>query len=152
MLEYGFSLTLICDALRDLVPFAQFKICRSVTLIKLQVEACNFIKSNTPSWVFFTFLKLHKMVPNRATHHTLPHNDRILSCIFYAVRVLMIKVYFFQISNYVQVQCNENDPPVNLHIVLIYLYDICSYRRRNFHINFTTHQALSHLCLSKKKN
>ena len=32
------------DALRDLVPFVAF----------------NFAKSNTPSWVFFAFLKLNK--------------------------------------------------------------------------------------------
>ena len=42
-------------ALRDLVPFVQFKKrekhpCRSV----------NFSKTNTPPWVFFTFLKLYK--------------------------------------------------------------------------------------------
>ena len=27
-------------------------------LVKLQAEACNFTKSNTPPWVFFTFFKL----------------------------------------------------------------------------------------------
>ena len=32
---------------------------RNVTL-KLQPEACNFTKSNTPPWVFFTFFKLYK--------------------------------------------------------------------------------------------
>ena len=29
-------------------------------LVKLQAEACNFTKSNTPSRVFFTFFKLYK--------------------------------------------------------------------------------------------
>ena len=29
-------------------------------LVKLQAEACNFTKINTPLWVFFTFLKLYK--------------------------------------------------------------------------------------------
>ena len=29
-------------------------------LVKLQAEACNFTKTNTPPWVFFTFLKLYK--------------------------------------------------------------------------------------------
>ena len=29
-------------------------------LVKLQASACNFTKSNTPPWVFFTFLKLYK--------------------------------------------------------------------------------------------
>ena len=30
---------------------------RSVTFPELQAEARNFTKSNTPSWVFFTFFK-----------------------------------------------------------------------------------------------
>ena len=29
-------------------------------LVKLQASACNFTKSNTPPWVFFTFFKLYK--------------------------------------------------------------------------------------------
>ena len=29
-------------------------------LVKLQAEACNFTKSKTPPWVFFTFFKLYK--------------------------------------------------------------------------------------------
>ena len=29
-------------------------------LVKLQASACSFTKSNTPLWVFFTFLKLSK--------------------------------------------------------------------------------------------
>ena len=29
-------------------------------LVKLQAEACNFIKINTPPWVFFTSFKLYK--------------------------------------------------------------------------------------------
>ena len=33
---------------------------RVLLLIKLQFEACNFTKSDTPPWVFFTFLKLCK--------------------------------------------------------------------------------------------
>ena len=48
---------IICDALRNSVPFLQFKKrenhpWKSVTF--------NFIKSNTPPWVFFTFFKLSK--------------------------------------------------------------------------------------------
>ena len=38
----------LCDVLRDLVPFVQFK------------KRCNFTKSNAPPWVFFTFFKLCK--------------------------------------------------------------------------------------------
>ena len=49
----------ILDAFRDLTPFVQFKKReklprRSVTFSK--VAACNFTKSNTPPWEFFTFL------------------------------------------------------------------------------------------------
>ena len=29
-------------------------------LLKLQAEACNFTKGNTPPWVLFTFFKLYK--------------------------------------------------------------------------------------------
>ena len=54
-----------CDALRDFVPFGQFKKReqhprRSVTFSELQALACNFTKSKTPPWVFFTFFKLCK--------------------------------------------------------------------------------------------
>ena len=56
---------IIWDALRDLVPFVQFKKhekhpWRCVTFIKNQAEACNFIKSNSLPWVFFTFFRLYK--------------------------------------------------------------------------------------------
>ena len=47
------------DALRDLVPFVNLKRekhpWRSVTF-----RACNFTRSNIPSWVFFMFFKLHE--------------------------------------------------------------------------------------------
>ena len=33
---------------------------RVLLFVKLQAEACNFTESNTPPWVFFTFLKLYK--------------------------------------------------------------------------------------------
>ena len=55
-----------CDALRDFVPFAQFKKrkkypWRSVTFGEdKSLLACNFIKSNTRLWVFFMFFKLYK--------------------------------------------------------------------------------------------
>ena len=50
------TIDLDSDVLRDLVPFVQFKKrekhpWRSVTFST---------KSNTPSWVFFTFFKLYK--------------------------------------------------------------------------------------------
>ena len=53
----------ICDALRDLVLFVQFKKrekhpWRSVTFSK--VEACNFTQGHNPSMVFFMYFKLYK--------------------------------------------------------------------------------------------
>ena len=55
----------IGDALRDLVTFVQFKKPENthggvLLLVVLQAEACDFIKSNTPPWVFFTFSKMNK--------------------------------------------------------------------------------------------
>ena len=61
-----------CDALPDLVPFAQFKKCENTNcgvFLLVKSEACNFTKSNTPPWVFFAFFKIIQMVPNRANHH-----------------------------------------------------------------------------------
>ena len=57
----------MCDALRDLVSFVQFKKRKNIyggvlVLVKLQAKSlkvCSFTKTNTPPWVFFTFLKLH---------------------------------------------------------------------------------------------
>ena len=39
-------------------------------LIKLQAEACNFTKSNTPPWVFFTFFKFYEwyQIAQRTTY------------------------------------------------------------------------------------
>ena len=48
-----------CDVLRDLVPFVQFK----------KREACNFTKSNTSLWMFFTFFKLCKRCPIAQKSH-----------------------------------------------------------------------------------
>ena len=58
----------ICDALRDFVPFVQFK-----KRGKHPWRSVNFsTKSNTPLWVFFTFFKLHKwyQVAQRITYFT----------------------------------------------------------------------------------
>ena len=56
--------SIICDALRYLLPFVQFKNMKNMEecyfWLKLQASACNFTKSNTPAWVVFTFFKLHK--------------------------------------------------------------------------------------------
>ena len=40
-----------------------------LTLVKLQTEACNFTKINTPLWGVFHVFKIVQIVPNRATHH-----------------------------------------------------------------------------------
>ena len=55
----------ICDVLRDLVPFEQFKNVKNthgevLLSVKLQAKTCNFTKSNTPPWVFFMFFRLYK--------------------------------------------------------------------------------------------
>ena len=57
----------LCDALRDLVPFVQFK--------KLKIRpwrSVTFSKSNTPLWVLFTFYKLYKwyQIAQRITYIT----------------------------------------------------------------------------------
>ena len=49
----------LCDALRNLVPFVQFKK-REKHPWRSVILACNFTKSNTPPWVFFTFFILCK--------------------------------------------------------------------------------------------
>ena len=51
-------ITIICDALRELVPYLKFKKRentheRVLLLVKLQT-------SNTPPWVFFILIKLYK--------------------------------------------------------------------------------------------
>ena len=55
----------ICDALRDLVPFVQFKKrekypWRSITFSKVVGFTFNFTKSYASPLVFFTFFKLYK--------------------------------------------------------------------------------------------
>ena len=61
-----FLLRGICDVLRDLEPFVQFKkrekhSWRRVTFSTVAAfKACDFTKSNNPPWVFFTFFKLYK--------------------------------------------------------------------------------------------
>ena len=61
-----------CDALRNLVPFVQFKKCethpwRSATFNKVADWSCN---SNTPPWVFSTSSKLYKwyQIAQRTTY------------------------------------------------------------------------------------
>ena len=55
-----------CDALRDLVPFVPFKKHKKTPMeewyfyLSCRLKACIFTKSNTPPWVFFTFLELFK--------------------------------------------------------------------------------------------
>ena len=43
-----------CDALQDLIPFVQFK--KREKHPWRNVTFCNFNKSNTPPWLFFTLL------------------------------------------------------------------------------------------------
>ena len=57
----------ICGALRDLVPCA-----------KSLAKACNFTKSNTPPWVFFTFFKLYEWYQIAQSTTYLVHYDALL--------------------------------------------------------------------------
>ena len=74
----GISLFLIiCAALRDLVLFIQFKkrekrSWRSVNFSKVAGKACNFIKINTPPWMFYTFFQLYKwyQIAQRTTYNS----------------------------------------------------------------------------------
>ena len=89
---------IICDALCDLVPFVQFKKrekhpWRSVNFSKvagLKLKACNFTKSDTPPWVFFTFLNCahgtksrnapHIISAIESTHHKMPKGNDFNKC------------------------------------------------------------------------
>ena len=53
---FNFSVIFICDALRSLVPFVQFKNVKNTHGGVLLL----FTKGSTPPWVFYTFFKLYK--------------------------------------------------------------------------------------------
>ena len=48
-----------CGALRDLIPFVQFKKHEKHS-VSFHAQACHFTKINTSPWVFFTCFKLYK--------------------------------------------------------------------------------------------
>ena len=50
----------ICGALRDLVPFAQFKKREKHPRRSVNFSKIAGFKINTHSWVFFTFFNLYK--------------------------------------------------------------------------------------------
>ena len=52
-----FAFIYIWEALRDLVPFVQFRV---LLLAKFQTKICNFTKSSSHQWLFFMFFKLYK--------------------------------------------------------------------------------------------
>ena len=56
----------LCDALRNLVPFVQFKK-REKHPWRSVILACNFTK--TPSMGVFHVFYIVQMLPNRATHY-----------------------------------------------------------------------------------
>ena len=58
-LDFFWKLT-ISDVLHDLVAFLQFKKPEKHQWRSVTFSTCNFTKSNTPPWVFFTFFKLRK--------------------------------------------------------------------------------------------
>ena len=66
---------LIYGALRDLVPFVQFKNVKNthggvLFLVK-------FTEINTPPWVFFTFLKLYNCTKSRNAPHMGLKDEKI---------------------------------------------------------------------------
>ena len=71
----GFSIYMtIGDALRDLLPYEQFKNVKHpgglLHLVKLQAVASNVTKSNTPPCVFFSrFLSCTNSTKSRKTLH-----------------------------------------------------------------------------------
>ena len=78
-----------CDALRDLVPFAQFKKREnhpwgSVNFSKVAGWSLQLFKINTPPWVFFTLLKLCKwyQIAQRTTNVILKpvHTNASIYC------------------------------------------------------------------------
>ena len=64
---------LIWDALRDMVPFVQFKKHKRTPVDECyfwwSCRACNFTKSNTSPWVFFTFLNCKNGTKSRKASH-----------------------------------------------------------------------------------
>ena len=78
----------ICDTLRDLILFVQFKNVKNthgevLILVKLQASAYNF-KINTRPWVFFTFFKLYKcyQIAQCTTYKKLRSNLKFSSVLF----------------------------------------------------------------------
>ena len=57
-------------------------------LVKLKAEACNFTKSITPPWVFFTFFKLYKW-------------DQIVQSVSYAF------FFYLTFENFHQITCTQ---------------------------------------------
>ena len=60
---------IVCDAMRDLVLFVQFKKRENTHGGALLLVMFYFSKSNTPPWVFFTFLNCINGSKSRAKHH-----------------------------------------------------------------------------------
>ena len=60
--------SIICDALCNLVPFAQFK------KRERHPWRSNFTKSNTPPWVFSRFLNCTNDIKSRKTSHLVSVN------------------------------------------------------------------------------
>ena len=80
---------IIYDALHNMVPFIyNLKNVKNthggvLLLVSLQTSSSNFTKSNTPPWVFFTFLKLYKRYQ-----------------IAQSISIVWLKVFFPKCKNY----------------------------------------------------
>ena len=58
--EYVWKYVMICTIWYHLYNSKNLKITHLECYVKLEADACNFTKSNTPPWVFFTFFKSYK--------------------------------------------------------------------------------------------
>ena len=73
-------------------------------LVKLQAETCNFTKSNTPPWMFFTFFKLciWYSIPQSVAYFCFPAflSERLL-------KLPLIAIHFslYQLQFQLQFQC-----------------------------------------------
>ena len=75
---------------------------RALLLVKLQPLACNFTKSNTLPWVFFTFFKLYKwyQIVQRITILCLPWSQLMIINIFFSFIILeVLRKLFYWLSD-----------------------------------------------------
>ena len=101
-----------CGALRDLVPFVQFKKRENIhggvlTLVKFQASVYNFSKINTLPWVFFAFLKLYKwyQIAQRATLVFLFFVLCVHMIVLHVAWIIKFKQFFISKRCFVYLAC-----------------------------------------------